>query len=493
VTAILSGLIIGGLSGAPYQISGPTGAMSAVLILIANKHGVEGVWLAGVLSGLLILLMGIFRLGRVVSLIPRPVITGFTSGIAIIIFVGQLHTFLGIKASESENAIGKLIDYLRFDFAPDWRTMLTAGIVIATIFLMPKSINKRLPGSLVGLVIASAIAIFLGWQEKEIGDIPRTLLLDERLRLNLGFLAKLPDLILPTLSIAALGSIESLLCGAVCGNATGKSMDGDQELIAQGVGNLLIPFFGGVPATAAIARSSVGVSSGGQTRMVSIIHALLLLACVFVLGPIIARVPLAALAGVLMATAIRMNEWSEIKWMFRHQFKSAIAAFFVTMFATAWLDLTQAILIGMLLSALIFVYRASAVSVERKEVDVKTLQSLGHDIDSVHPDMSVIYITGPMFFGAAESLRRQFNMYGCERAVVLSMRGVPLIDVSGLELIEEFWEKQKKCDGELLFAAVQPAVKQMLDRSGLTRMIGEQNFFWSADKAILAANARATQ
>jgi SulP family sulfate permease len=147
----------------------------------------------------------------------------------------------------------------------------------------------------------------------------------------------------------------------------------------------------------------------------------------------------------------------------------------------------------MLLSALIFVYRASAVSVERKEVDVKALQSLGHDIDSVHPDMSVIYITGPMFFGAVENLRRQFNLYGCERAIILSMRGVPLIDVSGLELLEEFWEKQKKCDGELLLAAVQPAVKQMLDRSGLTREIGESNFFWSADKAILAANARATK
>ena len=490
VTAILAGLIIGGLSGAPYQISGPTGAMSAVLIVIASRFGLNALFVVGLLSGLIILLVGIFRLGRVVGLIPRPVITGFTSGIAIIIFVGQIDNLLGVKTTGAENTVTKLLGYFQGGFAPSLETILCGAIVIAIIFLLPKRISRRVPGSLIGLVMATVLAQALRFNIPVIGAIPRSILLDQRLTLSPDLLKLIPDLLMPALSVAALGAIESLLCGAVCANATGRKMDGDQELVAQGVGNILIPFFGGVPATAAIARSSVGIASGGQTRMVSLVHGLLLLLCVFVLGPIIAIVPLSALAGVLMATAIRMNEWSEIKWMFRHRFKSSITAFAVTMLATAWLDLTQAILIGMALSALIFMWRASDVEVERKEVDLATLRKQGHAIERIHDAMGVIYVTGPMFFAAASSLRAAFEEHPSDRVIILSMRGVPLIDVSGLEVLEELVDKQTARKGMLMLAAVQPAVRAMIDRSGLTARIGETNIFWSADKAILAANER---
>ncbi|HQV28799.1 MAG TPA: SulP family inorganic anion transporter [Thermoflexales bacterium] len=490
VTAILSGLIMGGLSGGPFQISGPEGAMSAVLIIIATRFGLNAMFIVGLLSGLIILAVGIFRLGRVVGLIPRPVITGFTSGIAIIILVGQIDNLLGAPTPVASSSIQKLFGYLRGGFTVNWQTLLCGGIVLAAMFLLPKRISRVVPGSLIGLVLATALSRILNFNVPVIGDIPRAILLNDRLTLSLDLLPSVPDLIVPAFSIAALGSIQSLLCGAVCARATGRKIDNDQELVAQGIGNILIPFFGGVPSTAAVARSVVGVASGGQTRMVSIIHGLLLLACVLVFGPVIAIVPHAALAGVLVATAIRMNEWTEIRWMIGHRFKSSILAFAATMLATAWLDLTEAILIGMALSALIFVWRASDVEVERREVSLEAMQKQGHAIERIHDSMSVIYITGPMFFAAASPLRAAFEEHPEDRVLILSMRGVPLIDVSGLEVIEELIDKQSARKGLLMLAAVQPAVREMLDRARLTERIGADNIFWSADKAILAANLR---
>ena len=496
ITAILAGIIIGGLAGAPYQISGPTGAMSAVLILLAAKYGLEGIWVVGVMAGLLILLVGIFRLGRIISFIPRPVITGFTSGIAIIILVGQLDNLLGIKSASAENALAKLFTILQFSALPNWQTLVTGGIVIATMFVLPKSITKRVPGSLVGIGLAMVTMLVFQFREPVIGEIPRTLILEQRLLPATLFsaetFARLPELFVPALSVAALGAMESLLCGAVAGNMTGKKMDSDQELIAQGIGNMLIPFFGGVPATAAIARSSVGVASGGQTRLTSIFHALFLLAAAFLLAPLIGQIPLAALSGVLIVTAIRMNEWSEIRWMFRHRFKSAIAAFLMTMFATAYLDLTQAVIIGVALSALLFLNQISAIEFATSDVDLEILEARGIKLNGAHQHIRVAYVTGPLFFGAAAMLRKATEELEREpRAVViLSMRGVPLLDLSGLEFIEELWERQKKHNGELLLCAVQPAVKNILDRSRLTQEIGEQNFFWSADQAILAASSK---
>lgn len=494
VTAILAGILIGGLSGAPYQISGPTGAMSAVLILLAAKYGLEGIWIVGVIAGILILLVGIFRLGHIVSFIPRPVVTGFTSGIAIIIFVGQLDSLLGVQTPSAENALAKLWNILQFNYVPNWQTMVTGGIVIAAMVLLPKAVTKRVPGSLIGIGLAMLTAYVFQFQEPVIGEIPRTLILENRLTFATFFNAQtvqaLPNLLVPALSVAALGGIESLLCGAVCGNATGKKMDGNQELLAQGIGNIVIPFFGGVPATAAIARSSVGVASGGQTRLTSIFHALFLLAAAFLLAPLIGQIPLAALSGVLMVTAVRMNEWHEIRWMFRHRFKSAIAAFLITMVATAYLDLTQAVILGVALSAMLFINQIATINVTLSDVDVEILEARGIRLNGAHEHIRIAYLTGPLFFGAAATLRKATEVLERDPkpVVIFSMRGVPLLDLSGLEFIEEVLERQHKHGGKLLLCAVQPAVKKYLDRSQLTREIGEQNFFWSADQAILAAS-----
>ncbi|MEW5829344.1 MAG: SulP family inorganic anion transporter, partial [Chloroflexota bacterium] len=343
VTAVLAGVVIGGLAGAPYQISGPTGAMSAVLILLVQRYGLQGIWIAGLMSGLFLLVIGLLRLGRFIAFIPAPVISGFTSGIALIIFIGQIDNFLGIKTGSAEAALFKFLGYFRGGWTPDWQAVTLGLVVVLTMAFWPKKWNARFPASLLGIVLATALNAVLGWPVKVIGEIPQTLMLSERLALFDIPWDRLTEFLAPALTITALGAVESLLCGAVASNMTGIRLQANQELVAQGLGNMLIPFFGGVPATAAIARSSVGIKSGGQTRLVSLIHAAGLLLSMFLLAPVMARIPLAALAGVLMVTAVRMNEWHAIRFIFSKRFKTAIIAFTVTMLATIALDLTQAI------------------------------------------------------------------------------------------------------------------------------------------------------
>jgi SulP family sulfate permease len=246
-----------------------------------------------------------------------------------------------------------------------------------TMLLWPPKWNARFPASLLGIILATALNAALAWPVKVIGEIPQTLVLADRLSLAAIPWRHLQDFVAPALTITALGAIESLLCGAVGSNMTGIRLQANQELIAQGVGNILLPFFGGIPATTAIARSSVGIKSGGQTRLVSIIHALGLLLSMFLLAPIMGRIPLAALAGVLMITALRMNEWEAIRFIFGKRFKTAMLAFSLTMLATITLDLTQAILIGTFISGCFFLSQIANLDIEVLEVDVEKLRAKG--------------------------------------------------------------------------------------------------------------------
>ena len=264
---------------------------------------------------------------------------------------------------------------------------------------------------------------------------------------------------------------------------TGIRLQANQELIGQGVGNILIPFFGGVPATAAIARASVGIKSGGQTRLVSIIHALGLLASMFLLAPVMARIPLAALAGVLMVTAVRMNEWHAIRFMFGKRFKTAMLAFTITMLATVTLDLTQAILIGTLVSAAIFLNELSSLDVTIQEVDPEKLRQRGIENAGNCRHVRVAFLTGPLFFAATGNFIEAFNHLGETHALILSMRGVSNIDTSGLEAIRNLHERLKKQGGTLMFAGVHENARTMMERGGLVAKIGEENFFWSSPPA----------
>jgi SulP family sulfate permease len=485
VTAILAGIVIGALGGASFQISGPTGAMAAVLIILAQRYGLSGIWVASLLAGGFIFMLGIFRLGRFISFIPSPVIAGFTSGIALIIAIGQLSNVLGVAAPPADNALEQLLHYLSNPVMPDPHSLILAGIVMLTMMITPR-FTRLIPGSLIGLVIAAPLAFFAGWDVATIGLIPRTILLEQHLNPAQIPWSQLRELLGPAVSIAALGAIESLLCGSVGSTMSGKPFDSNQELIAQGLGNMLIPFFGGVPATAAIARSSVAIKSGAVTRLTSIIHALgLLLSAVF-LAPLIGRIPLAALGGVLLVTAWRMNEWETIRFFFRTRLKHALAGFLVTMLATVALDLTQAILIGIAISAVIYLRQsASSTVVDHEPVSIEKLHAQGFPITASCPSIHVYYLTGPLFFGSVSTVLQAFESAGDYHSLIISMRGVPLVDTMGIQAIRQITEDQRARGGNVVLTALQPAVLEMFQRTGLTDLIGVKHIYWSSVPAII--------
>lgn len=486
LTAVVAGVLISALGGSPYQISGPTGAMSAVLIAVAVRHGAAGIQLAGLLAGVMILLVGVLRLGRLVSLIPAPVITGFTSGIAVVIAVGQLEALLGVELPPADTALERLLS-LRHGFLPHASAVATAAIVIVIMSAWGRVRHlQALPGSLVGLVLATLVAELGGWSVQRIGEVPATLLLADRLRIDAIDWGQAADLLVPAFSIAALGSIETLLCGAVAGNMTRVRMHNNIELVAQGIGNIALPFLGGVPATAAIARTSVGIRSGGATRLTGIVHGLALLLAALAAGPVIARVPLAALAGVLLVTAWRMNEWHAIRFFFGKRLRHAMAAFAVTLAATVALDLTQAIFIGVGLSAAIFLAQVSELELERRPVDPGRMAAGAGPT----PDAAVYYVSGPLFFAAGRSMLERIEGQDPPSAtVILSIRGVPLIDATGIEVLRELIDRQRRGRGRVLVCSVQPRVESVLRRSGVWDELGEDAVFWSADRAILALGA----
>ncbi|MBK7919352.1 MAG: CBS domain-containing protein [Chloroflexi bacterium] len=491
VTAVLAGLIIGLLGGAPYQISGPTGAMSAVLIVLVSRYGLQGMWLAALMAGIMLTLLGIFRLGRVVALIPAPVVSGFTSGIAIIIALGQIDNFLGIKTPAAENVVEKMGYYVEHGITPNPQAILLALLVMGVMIVWPRfKFGQRLPGSLVGIILATLVVVIAHWNVPVIGAVPRTILLENRLTLDQIPWNELSNLVVPAMSIAALGAIESLLCGAVAGNMTGIRLNNNMELIAQGIGNVIIPFFGGVPATAAIARTSVNIKSDGVTRLVPILHGVVLLLAVLLLAGIIGQVPLAALAGVLLVTAWRMNEWHTIRFYVDHRLKHALIAFSITLVATVALDLTQAILIGFGISTLIFMAQMSDLQITRKPVEVERLTALGQPFMHPKQDVAVYYLGGPLFFAAARRLLDFVESHDRPDAtLIFSIRGVPLVDATGVEVMREIVHRQQHGGGDLLLTSMDDRVRLLLERAGVLTELGSDRVFWSADKAIASLGA----
>lgn len=485
ITAILSGFIISSMSGASYQISGPTGAMTAILIKIVYDYGMQGVFIATLMAGIILCVAGILKLGKLVSLIPAPVITGFTSGIAIIIAMGQIDNFFGITSEGSTN-IAKLISYGKLGFNPNLYSVLFGSIVVIVMIVWPKKWNAKIPSSLVGIIIALCLSLVLKKEVAVVGDIPRTLL--PNIRLSFGDISseRVKSLISPAIVIAALGMIESLLCGASAGRMKGEKLNADRELIAQGIGNIIIPFFGGVPATAAIARTSVAIKSGAQTRLTGIFHAVGLLASMFLLGGIMSQIPLAALAGVLMVTAWRMNEWESIKFIFEKRLKTAIAQFLITMMATVIFDLTTAILIGVIFSILFFVVRISDIEINLSDIDLDRLAENGIKVNCSHQKTKVIYLTGPVFFTTTERIKQALNQLEHMDYIIFSMRGVPLIDMTGTQFFTEVCESLYTQGTKVLFTGVQPKVMALMRRSGVVEQLGQQYFFWSVDQSLLA-------
>jgi len=486
ITAIFAGIVIGVLSGASYQISGPTGAMSAILLTISARYGIEGVLMAGLLSGVMLLIAALLKIGGLVSFIPAPVITGFTSGIAVIIALGQIDNFFGTH-SAGENALQKLASYAELGFSPNWSAVLFGALVMLIMIFYPKKWNAIVPSSLAGIIVALIINIVINPSAAsstvaEVGAIPQSLVSSNSLLASGLDFSKIGGLIGPAFSIAALGMIESLLCGASAGKMKGEKLDATRELVAQGIGNILIPLFGGVPATAAIARTSVAIKSGGKTRLVSVFHSITLILSMFLLGGVMSRIPLAALAGVLMMTAWRMNEWEDIKHIFKEKWWLSIMQFAVTMVATVLFDLTIAILIGVTVAILMFVVKSSQLQVAVETIDPERLRP--HGISGDHSDTKVAYLVGPLFFGTQEKLVQAIGDVSDLNTVILSMRGVPSMDHSASADLKKMYESYQAQGVQLLFCGLNQPVRTMMEQTGIVAMAGEEHFVWDAIAAL---------
>ncbi len=484
MTAIIAGCLIAALGGAFYQISGPTGAMAAILISVVSQYGMQGVFVATALAGVILIAAGIFRLGRLTAYIPMPVITGFTSGIAVIIAAGQIDNFFGVT-SQGGSLVEKLMSYGQLGFSPDWLTVIIGLAVIILMIVFPKKWNAVVPASLVGIILATAACMIFKLDVATVGEIPKSLMLDDRLRLGDINLNQITGLIAPAISIAALGMVESLLCGASAGRMTRVRLDSDRELVAQGIGNLIVPFFGGIPATAAIARTSVAIKSGARTRLTGIIHALGLLISMLVLGPVMSRIPLSALAGVLIVTAWRMNEWEAIEYMFKKKFKSAIFKFLLTMLATIFFDLTVAILIGVVCALVFMVARMSRLKINYDVVDPSRLGVESEALASRTENAIVAYISGPLIFANTQAVEEIAAKVEGYKTVYLSMRGVPNIDISGAQALSELLEQLLSSGKEVFLSGIAEDAMETITRSGILEQIGKDHFYWSVERALM--------
>lgn len=487
VTAIIGGIVISALSGASFQISGPTGAMTAILVTLAAQYGMQGILLACFMAGIILVVAGILKLGRMIYYIPSSVITGFTSGIAIIIALGQLDNFFGVT-SEGDLAIMKVASYFTNGFHPDMETMLIGIAVIIIMLIWPKKLNAKFPSSLAALIIILIANHFLQFDVAVVGDVPKSIILDERLTLAGLSMSQMRALFIPAFSIAALGMIESLLCGASAGKMKDEEMDADRELVAQGIGNIVIPLFGGVPATAAIARTSVAIKAGCETRLAGIFHAVILLLSMFILAPVMSAIPLSALAGVLMVTAWRMNDWENIHFIFGHKFKSGMMKFAITMAATVVFDLTQAIIIGVAFSIILILIKLTDIDITVAEIERERLEEVGVHLPKISGKVRVAYLTGAIFFAVIDKLEDElYALEGKTEGLILSMRGVPVIDLSGIQALIELVEEMEANGTEIYLTSVQPKVLEEMRRGGLIELIGEQYVFESAEEAIVVA------
>lgn len=459
ITAIIAGVVIGSLSGGFYQISGPTGAMAAILMGIIASQGLAGVLVATFLAGIILLIAGLFKLGSLTSFIPSPVITGFTSGIAIIIALGQIDNFFG-TTSAGDSALTKLMSY-RHAFAPDFPTLLLGILVLSLLIFYPKKWSQILPPSLVAIILATLATIIFNLPVAKVGKIPTSLLTSERLHLTTLNLPLIKQLLLPAVSIAMLGMIESLLCGAAAGRMTGKDLESNQELIAQGIGNMILPFFGGIPATAAIARTSVAIKSGAQTRLAGIFHALFLFLSMIIFAPIMSQIPMAALASVLLITSWRMHEWDTIKTMIQQRNLTAILLFLVTMLSTIIFDLSIAIVIGVIFGCVFFIAKSAKISIITENIDWQRMDMAHSDAGS---NWVVVYITGPLFFMSASQLKSELDKAVDKEGIIFSLRGVPSIDLTARDIFADYFSVAEVNKQKLIFTAMQPEVEKQFNQ-----------------------------
>jgi SulP family sulfate permease len=488
-TAIVAGLVASAFGGSRYQISGPTGAMTVVLLPIIARYGVDKVFLVGIMAGIILITLGLLRIGRYIQLIPWPVVTGFTNGIAVVIFLQQLPAALGVSVVGGEDGILPVsLEALRaWLAAPSAAPLLVAGVTAAIALAWPLVVSKRIPGSIVALLAVTVGTLLLRVDVAQVGSIPT--LLPAPVIPDFAW-RDLSVLFSAAVAVALLGGIESLLSAVVADGMTiSRRHDPDRELVGQGLANVVAPLFGGIPATGAIARTAVNVRSGGQTRLVGIIHALFLLVVVGLLGRYAAVIPRAALAGILMVTAYRMIEFEAIRAVVRST-KSDFATMLLTTVVTVGFDLVLAIEIGMAVAGVLFIQRmARQLSVQPLDVAAGGPESLREHAALLRERVVAYRVDGPLFFAVAgEFIDSLINVSEVD-ALVLRMRRVTVLDASGANALKTIHDTLHRRNVRLLISGLQEQPRGLLEKMGLIDEITHErhHLFASTDEAIAHA------
>ena len=498
ITAIVGGFIVSALGGSSVQIGGPTGAFIVIVFGIIQGYGLEGLAIATAMAGALLVLMGLFRLGGIIKFIPYPIVVGFTSGIALTIFTTQIKDLLGLTIDKlPADCLSQWAVYFQHLNSINPISLLIGVGSILIIAVMPK-IFRKIPGSLVAIIVMTAVAYLL----KEVGGISGIETIGDRFNISNEIPEPQPlhinmetinQLLSPAFTIAILCAIESLLSATVADGAISEHHNSNTELIGQGVANIVVPFFGGIPVTGAIARTMTNINNGGRTPVAGIIHALVLLAIFLLLMPLIDLVPMACLAGVLVIVAYNMSGWRTVRSLLRNP-KSDIAILATTFILTVVFNLTIAIEIGMLLAVLLFLRRVSEnvqVSVLRDELDVaQGTEMTQHETLNIAKGVEVYEINGPFFFGVATKFDEVMREMGDKPVVrIIRMRKVPFIDSTGLHNLQILVESSHREGIRVILSGVNPSVQETLRKSGLNQIVGNENICDHISKAVEKANA----
>ena len=500
ITAIVAGFIISFLGGSKVQIGGPTGAFIVIIYGIIQQYGLEGLMIATLMAGVLLILLGVFKLGTVIKFIPYPIIVGFTSGIAVTIFTTQIADIFGLNFGSDKvpgDFIGKWMVYFKhFDTVNWWNTLISI-ISILIIAITPR-FSKKIPGSLIAIVLVTVVVYYL---KMHLG-ITCIDTIGDRFAIE----AKLPEMVVPVIgweeirnlfpvaiTIAVLGAIESLLSAAVADGVIGDRHDSTTELIAQGIANVVSPIFGGIPATGAIARTMTNINNGGRSPIAGIIHAVVLLLIFLILMPLAQYIPMACLAGVLVIVSYNMSGWRTFKALLKNP-KSDVAVLLITFFLTVIFDLTVAIEIGLVIACVLFMKRVmetTEISVIKDEIDPNKESDLEvHEERLTIPKGVEVYeINGPYFFGIATKFEETMAQLGDRPKIrIIRMRKVPFIDSTGIHNLTNLCQMSQKENIHIILSGVNEKVHNVLEKSGFYELLGKENICSNINEALAVAD-----
>lgn len=486
-TAITAGFLISALGGSKVQIAGPTAAFATIVAGIVARNGMDGLAAATILAGIMLILMGVLRMGSMIKFIPYTITTGFTAGIAVTILIGQLKDFFGLTFTRSPVETMEKLEEVFHTFSTVNPAAVGVGcLALAVLIFWPKAF-RRTPASLIAVVVTAAAVKLLALPVNTIGDL-------------YSISSALPKLTLPALSydtvaavlpdaftIAVLAAIESLLSAVVADEMIGARHNSNMELVAQGVGNAASALFGGIPATGAIARTAANIKNGGRSPVAGMVHAVVLLLVLVLLMPYAALIPMPCIAAILFQVAYNMSGWRTVVKVVKHSPKSDVAVLAVTFVLTVVFDLVVAIVVGLSLACLLFMKRMADVAVVK---EWEYIEDTGDDQGRLKPvpaHVMVYEISGPMFFGAADKIPHMERNAG-RHVLILRMRSVPAMDITALNSLQRLWEECRDKDIRVIFSHVNEQPMSVFQKSGLYEQVGAANFAPNIDAALARAS-----